>query len=85
MANWRIKVKGIRPLLSASEEDREAQRVSQEIYKILTCNLYYEYFKNFNRLEDFGNGFIETTEDLNILLDDMYDYCDMERIWIDFE
>lgn len=84
MTNWKVKIKGIRGLLNTDEGNREAQRVSKKIYKILSCSLNLKYFKNFDRLEDF-NGFVMTTEDLNILLSDMYDYCDNERIWIDFD
>ena len=84
MALWKVKVKGLRTLLNTDETDEEAKRVSKEIYKLLSNSLYLKYFKNFNRLKDF-DMFVDTIKDLNILLMYMYDYCDAERIWIDFE
>ncbi len=84
MAKWNVKVKGLRTLLNTDDSDEEAKRVSKEIYKLLSNRLYHIYFKDFNRLKDF-NVYVKTTKELNILLDEMYDYCDAERIWIDFE
>ena len=84
MAYWKVKVKGIRPLLSGNGSDEEAKRVSKKIYKILSSSLYLKYFDDFDRVADF-DVYVETSEELNELLNDMYDYCDAERIWIDFE
>ena len=85
MANWQLKVKGLRSLLNTDETNEEAQKVSKKIYKLLTINpRYYKAFKDFDRLEDF-NGFVETVEELNDLLNEMYDYCDNNLIWIDFD
>ena len=83
--NWKVKVKGLRALLNTNESDEEAQRVSREIYKLITDNpIYNKAFKGFDRLYDFEN-YIETIEELNDLLNDMYDYCDENLIWIDFD
>ena len=59
--------------------------VSKEIYKLLTNNpIYWNAFKNFHRLDDF-NSYVKTVEELNELLNDMYDYCDENLIWRDFD
>ena len=84
IVNWKVKVKGIRALLNTDESNTEAQRVGKEIYKIITGKRYYRHFEGFDRLADF-DVYIETTEELNDLLNDMYDYCDENLIWIDFD
>lgn len=84
IVNWKLKVKGLRNLLNTDETDEEAQRVSKEIFKLLTNSVYKRYFENFDQLVDF-NIYVETTEELNSLLDELYDYCDDNLIWIDFD
>lgn len=85
IVNWKVKVKGLRSLLNTEESDEEAQRVSQEIFKLLTNSIYKRHFEDFDRLYEFDKGFVETVEELNDLLNDMYDYCDENLIWIDFD
>ena len=81
---WKLKVKGLRSLLNTDESDEEAKRVGKEISKLITNNpKYLNAFWNFDRLYDFAN-YIETVGELNDLMNDMYDYCDSNRIWIDF-
>jgi len=88
MIKWRVKIKGIRTLLTEDDSVDEAKRVGKEIYKILTSNLYKSYFRNFEsqttrELEEFNQ--IVDCEDLNGLLNDLYDYCDANLIWIDLD
>ena len=84
IVNWKVKVKGIKELLNTNESNEEAKRVGKEIYKIITSERYYKYFEDFDRLDDF-DVYVETVEELNDLLNDMYDYCDGELIWIDLK
>ncbi len=82
---WKIKVKGLRNLLSNNDSNEEAKKASNKIVKLITNNpRYLNAFRNFDRLYDFAN-YVETTTELNDLLNDMYDYCDKNSIWIDFD
>lgn len=83
MTNWRVKVKGIKILLTEDDSDENATKVGKEVYKILSNSVYKKYFKNFDRLEDFNNVF--GVDDFNDILNNMYDYCDDNGIWIDFD
>jgi len=80
MTQWKVKIKGLRELLSSDNSDENAIKVGKQIYKLLTRKSYNKYFVDFALLEDFN--YIINVEDLNHLLNDMYDYCDEQRIWV---
>lgn len=77
---WKVRVSGIKCLLTDNESDKQAQYVSKRIYQILTSKLYKSHFKTFISLEKFNS--VITCNDLNNMLDKMYDYCDANLIWI---
>lgn len=90
IVHWKLKIKGIRSLLSDDDSVENAKRVGKEIYKILTNSLYKEYFEEETYEDEAGTmldefNFIEDCEHLNSLLSIFYDYCDANLIWIDFE
>lgn len=86
--NWKVKVKGIRPLITSDTSLKYANYAGKEIYKILTSKRYGKYFEDFEHdalidLEEFNH--VEDCDHLNSLLHDLYDYCDANLIWIDFD
>ena len=83
MANWRVKVKGIRPLLTEDDSDINAIKVGKDVYKILTSPAYRNYFEDFQDLDELLH--LDGLNHFNDVLNRMYDYCDAERIWIDFD
>lgn len=83
IVDWKVKVKGIRSLLNSDCSDENAIKTGKEIYKTLTNSIYKKYFENFDILEDFNN--VLGLEDFNGMLNEMYDYCDTNLIWIDFD
>ena len=88
IVRWKTKIKGIRPLLTEDDSDENAQKVGKEIYKIVTSSLYKKYFKIYedDMLEPLDSFlFVEDCEHLNSLLSTLYDYCDANLIWIDFD
>lgn len=46
-----------------------------------SCDMYIIEVEDL--LEDIANGALAVDEDIDILLDELYDYCDDNRIWID--
>lgn len=46
-----------------------------------SCDIYIIEVEDL--LEDITNGALAVDEDIDILLDELYDYCDDNRIWID--
>lgn len=86
IVNWKVKIKGIRPLLSNDDSDENAKKVGKEIYEILNLNMYQKYFKDFFyetgiMLDDLN--FIENCKHLNDILEIFYDFCDGNLIWIE--
>ena len=84
VVKWKVTIKGIRSLFTKDESDETAKKVGLGIYTILTSDRYINYFKDFER-EGMLNEFtyVQNTEELNLLLNDLYDYCDANLIWID--
>jgi len=82
MANWKVKIRGIRELLTDDNSDENAILAGKKVYKILTSKRYEKYFENFVELDNFN--YVEGLSHFNELLNDMYDYCDRKRIWIAF-
>lgn len=83
IVNWKVKIKGFRKLITEDETNENVSKVGKNIYNLLSSSLYEKYFTNFHDLEDFLS--IETTDELNDLLDYFYDYCDAHLIWIDLD
>lgn len=86
IVKWKVRVKGIKKLLTDDTSIKEAQRVGKEIYKILTSDKYKKYFEDFEDTSVYElielNDVVDC-QDLNNLLDAVYDYCDANLIWID--
>jgi len=83
LVNWKVKVRGLRPLLTEDNSDKNAIKVGKKFYKILTSSLYKRYFKEFDDLDEFQD--VEGLEHFNDVLNRLYDYCDENLIWIDFK
>lgn len=84
IAKWIVTIKGISPLLTKDDSAENAKKVGGQIYDILTLSYYKKYFidfKNEGLLNEFN--YIQNTEELNLLLNDFYDYCDANLIWVD--
>ena len=82
IVNWRVKITGLRPLLTEDNSDTNAIKVGKEFYKILTSSINQKYFKDFERLEEF-NEEVGALEEFNDILSDFWDYCDYNLIWVD--
>jgi len=88
IVNWKVKIKGIKELLTDDTSDENAQRVGKEVYKILTSKRYGKYFEDFGMgrnmsfycLDEFDT--VDTCEYFNVLLNELYDYCDAKLIWL---
>ena len=83
--NWKVKIGGIKQLLSDDTSNKEAKRVGSIIYKIISSKTYTKYFEDFSYetgtdIEEFSE--IIDCKDLNGLLNDLYNYCDTNRILI---
>jgi hypothetical protein len=91
MANWRYKLpegmgKELHDLINSEDDSNDESLVEKirDAYKWIAENVdasvtdTYEYGQVEEALE------LETFEqdDVNALLQDFYDYCDLERIWI---
>lgn len=77
MANWDHKV-AIKHLFTDDEDDASVQAAMKAIYNVLqkeTC------FARFYFLEFFKSNTLDIDE-ANELLDKLYDYADVNRIWI---
>lgn len=88
IVKWNVRIKGIRSLLGEDDSIENSKKVGKEIYKILTSNKYSKHFEDFGletvrELDEFNN--IIDCENLNSILSDLYDYCDANLIWIDFD
>lgn len=86
--NWKVHIEGIRKLLTDDNSEENAKKVGKEIYNILTSQRYLKYFKDYDNetggfLDDFL--YIENCEHLNDLLEQFYDYCDYNLIWINLD
>jgi len=83
IVGWKVKITGLRPLLTEDDSDINAIKVGKEFYKILNSSLNKKYFKEFDRLEEF-NDFYDL-EEFNDILNSLWDYCDENLIWVDFK
>ena len=83
VVGWKVKITGLRPLLTEDNSDTNAVKVGKKFYKILTSSLYNKYFIDFEDLDEFN--YVEGLEHFNDVLDRLYNYCDAELIWIDFK
>jgi len=82
LVNWKVKIQGLRELLTDDDSDENAIKVGKEFYKILNSSIYRKYFKNFDRLEEFNE--VLDVKEVNDILSDLWDYCDYNLIWVDF-
>ena len=78
--NWKVKITGVKNLLSDDNSDKNAIKVGKNVYKILTSKQYAKYFKEFDDLDEFV--YIENLEHFNYTLDLLYNYADDNLIWI---
>ena len=86
IVKWRAYIKGIRHLLTKDDSNENAKKVGKEIYKILDLSIYKKYFKDFADMIGFDLdefNYVQDVDGLNSLLDDLYDYCDANLLWIE--
>ena len=83
IVGWKVKITGLRPLLTEDDSDINAIKVGKEFYKILNSSLNKKYFKEFDRLEEFND--VYDLEEFNNILNSLWDYCDENLIWVDFK
>lgn len=84
---WKVKIKYLRnAILDAEDTEEGAEKLGKKIYRILSSKAYSKYFEDFEiqqgwELEDFCSACKQ--DDLNSMLDELYDYCDGALIWIE--
>jgi len=88
MTQWKLKIKGIRKLLSGDDSVETAKRVGKQIFNLLNSNMYKKYFEDFDfetgrELEEFNH--VIDCNDLNSILHDLWNYCDNNLIWVEFD
>ena len=83
MTNWQSRVK-IKHLLTDDEAPEAVRASMASIAEVIEAT---PSFRNFNtgrfRLIPDGNGIMSECDFANRLMDELYDYADSRRIWIE--
>lgn len=82
MLKWNQTVR-IRHLLLDHEEERTNESVTRSMNNIGRVLEKHSCFNGFWLINDFQDEFDADCEDADYLLDSMYDYADLHRIWIE--
>lgn len=90
MNPWRKTIR-IKQFLSNDGSDENARKVAGQVAAVLMRQDEYGPMGDWD-LVDIADGFADLAEssdgtcaDFNVLLDDLYDWADASRVWIDGE
>ena len=78
MGVWFTKVKGFRNAISNNDD---SIKTGKRLHKICNMKKYKQAFNGFNTKRLLNKN---TDDGLDRVLEDLYDYCDFRRIWIEF-
>ena len=85
--NWLHRIRGVKSLFDDIDElsEPEVKQKTNRLWAILKMKVNESFMHDF--VEEFENQFksetMSTVQDINELLEELYNYCDWNYIWVD--